>query len=61
MELVDMPDLGSGAARRGGSSPFSRTEKMQAEMLAFFLCKLLPSHYSNSLKFFQSFYSPFLH
>ena len=31
MELVDMPDLGSGAARRGGSSPFSRTEKMQAE------------------------------
>tara|TARA_B100000953_G_C17886872_1_gene379931 strand:- start:159 stop:272 length:114 start_codon:yes stop_codon:yes gene_type:complete len=37
MELVDMPDLGSGAARRGGSSPFSRTEKMQVEILAFFL------------------------
>jgi hypothetical protein len=26
-ELVDAPDLGSGAARRGGSSPFIRTVK----------------------------------
>ncbi len=26
-ELVDAPDLGSGAARRGGSSPFTRTIK----------------------------------
>ena len=25
VELVDTPDLGSGAARRGGSSPFIRT------------------------------------
>lgn len=25
MKLVDMPDLGSGAARHGGSSPFIRT------------------------------------
>ena len=24
-KLVDAPDLGSGAARRGGSSPFTRT------------------------------------
>ena len=24
-ELVDAPDLGSGAVRRGGSSPFTRT------------------------------------
>ncbi len=24
-ELVDAPDLGSGAERRGGSSPFTRT------------------------------------
>jgi hypothetical protein len=23
--LVDVPDLGSGAARHGGSSPFTRT------------------------------------
>ena len=27
MELVDMLDLGSSAARRGGSTPFSRTSK----------------------------------
>ena len=26
-ELVDVPDLGSGALRRGGSSPFARTTK----------------------------------
>ena len=26
MELVDMLDLGSSAARRGGSTPFSRTK-----------------------------------
>lgn len=26
-ELVDAPDLGSGATRRGGSSPFVRTAK----------------------------------
>lgn len=26
-ELVDAPDLGSGAERRGGSSPFARTQK----------------------------------
>ena len=28
-ELVDAPDLGSGAARRGGSSPFTRTIKIR--------------------------------
>ncbi len=27
MKLVDMPDLGSGASRRGGSSPSTRTQK----------------------------------
>ena len=26
MKLVDMPDLGSGASRRGGSSPSTRTQ-----------------------------------
>ena len=26
VELVDTPDLGSGAARRGGSSPLTRTK-----------------------------------
>jgi hypothetical protein len=28
--LVDVPDLGSGALRRGGSSPFARTTKITA-------------------------------
>ncbi len=28
VKLVDTPDLGSGAARRGGSSPFTRTKKL---------------------------------
>ena len=27
-ELVDAPDLGSGAVRRGGSSPFTRTNTL---------------------------------
>jgi hypothetical protein len=29
VKLVDMPDLGSGAARRVGSSPIIRTSKTQ--------------------------------
>ena len=29
VKLVDMPDLGSGAARRVGSSPITRTEASQ--------------------------------
>ena len=29
-ELVDAPDLGSGAKRRGGSSPFARTKETTA-------------------------------
>ena len=28
VKLVDIPDLGSGAARHGGSSPSTRTEKL---------------------------------
>ena len=37
VKLVDMPDLGSGAARRVGSSPIIRTKKAsQSEKL--FLC-----------------------
>ena len=33
-KLVDAPDLGSGAARRGGSSPSTRTNtKRQGEFL----------------------------
>ncbi len=30
-KLADAPDLGSGAARRGGSSPFTRTNKKGTE------------------------------
>ena len=35
VKLVDMPDLGSGAARRVGSSPITRT-KSPNESLDFF-------------------------
>ncbi len=31
-ELADAPDLGSGAARRGGSTPFTRTKKFQLKV-----------------------------
>ena len=39
-KLVDVPDLGSGAARRVGSSPITRT-KAQTYVWAFFMvaCK----------------------
>ena len=38
-ELADAPDLGSGALRRGGSSPFSRTnlEDKRIVIFAFFV------------------------
>lgn len=36
VKLVDMPDLGSGAARRVGSSPIIRT-KSSSEKKGFFL------------------------
>ena len=39
VKLVDMPDLGSGAARRVGSSPIIRTEKASEKSEAFlFYC-----------------------
>ena len=31
VELVDTPDLGSGGASRGGSSPFARTKGLYKE------------------------------
>ena len=37
VKLVDMPDLGSGAARRVGSSPITRTEKALTKVGAFFM------------------------
>jgi hypothetical protein len=38
VKLVDMPDLGSGAARRVGSSPIIRTEKASLKWEAFLFC-----------------------
>ena len=37
VKLVDMPDLGSGAARRVGSSPIIRTKKVQTYVWTFFV------------------------
>ena len=39
VKLVDMPDLGSGAARRVGSSPIIRTETLTTRELGFFILK----------------------
>lgn len=36
VKLVDTPDLGSGAARCEGSSPFTRT-KVQTKVWTFFI------------------------
>ena len=36
VKLVDMPDLGSGAARRVGSSPITRTIGFSNEKLFYF-------------------------
>jgi hypothetical protein len=41
VKLVDMPDLGSGAARRVGSSPIIRTEKASEKSEAFLFLVLL--------------------
>jgi hypothetical protein len=37
VKLVDMPDLGSGAARRVGSSPITRTKKASPIGKLFFM------------------------
>ena len=43
MELVDMLDLGSSAARRGGSTPFTRTDTSKGKRLlvSFFMIFLI--------------------
>ena len=46
-ELADAPDLGSGAARRGGSSPFTRTKKQKEKLSAFFYFSPLLFPFSN--------------
>ena len=40
VELVDTLDLGSSAARRGGSTPFIRTTKATLDRVAFFIPKI---------------------
>ena len=40
VKLVDMPDLGSGAARRVGSSPIIRTKSL-SEKKGFFILILV--------------------
>ncbi len=37
VKLVDMPDLGSGAARRVGSSPIIRTKKASQSRSFFYV------------------------
>ena len=37
-ELADAPDLGSGAARRGGSSPFTRTKVFCDSKITYLIC-----------------------
>ena len=49
VKLVDMPDLGSGAARRVGSSPIIRTKKAFLKREAFLFYNI-----SNSCRFSRS-------
>lgn len=37
VELVDIPDLGSGASRHGGSSPSARTKKPFRGLFRFYM------------------------
>ncbi len=59
VKLVDMPDLGSGAARRVGSSPIIRTEKASEKSEAFLflgfhqISPLLFNHISDISSFKQ--------
>ncbi len=41
VKLVDMPDLGSGAARRVGSSPIIRTKKASEDIQELFCFDML--------------------
>ena len=51
-ELADAPDLGSGALRRGGSSPFSRTNFIAPLEVLFFCLKLgVQNGYKNNYKY----------
>ena len=59
VKLVDMPDLGSGAARRVGSSPIIRTFKIQTtenQRFGFFNYKTCQT----IAKQFSDYYNQFL-
>src|SRR5690606_7528137 len=61
VELVDTPDLGSGAARRGGSSPFTRTKKQKVFLSAFFIFHPFSFHFQTTfLRNFPPIISSFL-
>ena len=47
VKLVDMPDLGSGAARRVGSSPIIRTKKASPSRSFFYLQQTLSNKKSH--------------
>jgi hypothetical protein len=58
VKLVDMPDLGSGAARRVGSSPIIRTFKIYKTLktnvlrvFSFYFCR----HFADNNLFFMLF------
>ena len=56
VKLVDTPDLGSGASRREGSSPFRRTTKTKEEfpqrifLFLFTLVLTIFFYFSNQIK-----------
>ncbi len=54
-KLADAPDLGSGAARRGGSSPFTRTNKKGSEKSEpfFYTCATSRARPANHLALFD--------
>ena len=48
VKLVDTPDLGSGAARCEGSSPFTRTKTSNSFELEVFYFDLITSFYTKT-------------
>lgn len=59
-ELADAPDLGSGALRRGGSSPFSRTNFIAPLKVLFFCLKLgVQNEYKNNYNHNHNYYRVF--
>ena len=53
VKLVDMPDLGSGAARRVGSSPIIRTEKASEILRSFFVLVTSEFYFKKAFEKFE--------